>query len=680
MVTDSPDPTSSRPVLKGLGLSSTAAFMVTAVLVGVLTSGVSIGFVWLIRLLTRWFDELRSSWMGIAPLLTVLIPALGGLAAGLLITYIAVEIRYGGISEVLQAIALRGSRLRGRIIWAKLLATALCIGTGGAAGRVGPIVLIGAALGSQVGQRFRLTDERIRNLAACGAAAGIATTFNAPIAGVIFALEVILGEFTETFFATIVISAVTSSIISRSVLGTDVAFEIPAHGLAQPLEILFYVPLGTLAALVAWAFIKSFYATRDLTERAHRIPPPLRPALGGLLLGALALIVPQVLGGGFDQVEVALNGQLALPLMAVLVVAKLVATDATMGTGSSGGVFAPALFMGAMLGGAFGEALHLLLPTMPIAPSGTYALVGMAAVFGAAAHAPMTALLIVFEMSNSYNLILPLMLATGLSTVIARALEPESIYTLSLARQGIHVERGQEMDVLQNVRVDQAMIDEPVTIQSTKHLNELATLIDRTHHGAYPVLESDGAIAGIVSRQDLAAARERWEDWDEHRISEIYKQKVISAYPDESVSVALQRMGVHNVGWLAVVNRDNPQHIVGIIHRSDVGTAYQRALQERGVSRRDAVRQRLEAQAAEVVVDLDVPPDSPLVGLPIRAVSWPDGSLIVAVHRDDEVLVGHGDVVIQPGDQLRAYARKTSVPELRALIGDLDSEPGPGSS
>ncbi len=661
-----------QAILKRGVLSDTAALTVIAALVGLLTGGASIGFVWSIRLLEQYFTGLRITWLVRAPLLVLLIPALGGLGAGLLITYVAEEMRYGGIPPVLRSVALHGSRLRARLIWAKPLATAICIGTGGSAGRVGPIVQIGAALGSHVGQRFHLTDERVRNLVACGAAAGIAATFNAPIAGVIFALEVITGEFTQAFLSTIVISAVVASIVSRSVLGADVAFAVPAYTMRQPLEIMFFAVLGVLAALLAWSYITTFYASRDLTQRLVGVPAALRPALGGLLLGLLGLAVPQILGMGFGQIGLALDGRLPLSLMAVLVVAKLLATDLTLGTGSSGGLFAPALFMGAMLGGAFGELLHQLWPAAALAPSGAYALVGMAAVFGAAAHAPLTALLIIFEMSGSYGLILPLMMATSISTVVARALQRESIYTLTLAREGVHRGLGEEMDILQSVRVDEVMTPNPVTVHLRTRLEALAALIDRTHHRGYPVLDADGALAGIVSHRELVTAQARWRDWAQHTVAEVYIPDLVVAYTDESVSLALQRLGVYDVSRLPVVARENPRQLLGVVHRSDIGAAYQQALAQRDDLRRADQRRRLEMQAAADVVELMVPPDSPVAGKRIGDTSWPAGCLIVAVHRSDEVLVGRGEVIIRPGDRLTVYARDDCLEALRPLIAGED--------
>ncbi len=295
----------------------------------------------------------------------------------------------------------------------------------------------------------------------------------------------------------------------------------------------------------------------------------------------------------------------------------------------------------------------------------------MAAVFAAAAHAPMTALLIVFEMSGSYSLILPLMLATGLSTVMARALQSESIYTLSLVRQGIQIWRGQEMDVLQSVRVDEVMTSDPVTVHLTTRLDALVRLIERTRHRTYPVLDEEEQLAGMVSRQDLAQAQARWQDWKQHTIAEIFTSEVIVGYPDEPVSVALQRLGVHNISLLPVVNRvprGDPTELVGVIHRSDVGRAYQQALQHRGDVRAREQQQRLAVQTAAEVVELVVPRGSPVGGKPIKAVAWPAGCLIVAVHRGREVLVGHGDLVLCSGDRLTVYAREGGIADVRALL------------
>jgi CIC family chloride channel protein len=405
--------------------------LVMAVVVGITTGLAAVLFIRLIAYIQFFFygggekilPELGRIWI-------ILVPVIGGLLVGPIIAKFAPEAKGHGVPEVMQALILRGGRIRPRVALAKIITSALCIGTGGSAGREGPIVQVGSALGSSVGQWLGLSDERIKNLVACGAAAGIAATFNAPIAGVVFAIEVLLSEIQVTVFGNVVVSAVAASIVSQIFLGSRPAFEIPGYVLHSPWEILLYVFLGLLAALVGILFIRMLYYTEDVFERLP-IPLWLKPATGALLLGILAFCYPYVgtisyisaddmalglpivenyphiFGSGFLFLEEVLQGRAPFFLLFLLIFLKPLATSFTLG---SGGVFAPSLFTGAMLGGSFGYLAMHLFPDLQI-EIGAYALVGMAAVFSAAARAPLTSMLIVFEMSNDYRLILPLMTA-----------------------------------------------------------------------------------------------------------------------------------------------------------------------------------------------------------------------------------------------------------------------------
>ncbi|MFN2166373.1 MAG: chloride channel protein, partial [Anaerolineae bacterium] len=422
----------------------TALLVGTALVVGLGTGVGAVAFIWLLRFLQGLFTDL-GDWLqatvGVVGLVAV--PVLGALIAGPLITFFAKEAKGHGVPEVMQAIALRGGRIRPVVVVVKALASAACIGSGGSAGREGPIVQIGSALGSTLGQWFHLSDDRIRNLVACGAASGISAVFNAPIAGVIFALEVILGEFTTRYFGTVVVAAVASGIVSRALLGDQPAFHVPVYTLVSPLEIVLYALLGVLAAGGAILFVRVLYWFEDRFDD-WRFPDYLKPAIGGLLTGIVGLWFPQVLGAGLEFIGESISGgEVAVGLLLALAAMKILATSFTLGSGNSGGVFAPALFIGAMLGGAFGQGAHSLLPGLTAEP-GAYALVGMAALFAAAAHAPITAILIVFEMSGDYRLILPLMFATVISTLLSEYLHPDSIYTLKLTRRGIRLERGHD--------------------------------------------------------------------------------------------------------------------------------------------------------------------------------------------------------------------------------------------
>ncbi|HUU15231.1 MAG TPA: chloride channel protein, partial [Terriglobia bacterium] len=358
-----------------------------------------------------------------------------GLLVGPLIWRYAREAKGHGVPEVMKAIVTSGARIPIRVAIVKILASAVTIGSGGAAGREGPMVQIGATLGSSLGQFYRLTSSHLRTLVACGAAAGIAATFNAPIAGAIFALEVLMMGQMSPAFLLVILSSVTSSIVCRSLLGNYPAFLVPPYELVSSWEVILYVPLGVLCALAARLYVLTLYRFEAMFD-GWEFPPYLKPCVGALAVGLTGRFLPQVFGTGFPAIESALWAQLAPAMFLVLFVAEIGCNSFTLGSGGSGGVFAPALYLGAMVGGAFGSLVHFIWPAST-AGSGAYALVGMAAVFGGAAHAPLTAILILFEMTNSYRIILPLMAATVTSVSLSQRLSPDSIYTLKLRRAGL---------------------------------------------------------------------------------------------------------------------------------------------------------------------------------------------------------------------------------------------------
>ncbi len=445
--------------------------------------------------------------------------------AGPLIAWFAREAKGHGVPEVMQALVLRGGRIRPRVAITKILASALCIGSGGSAGREGPIVQVGSTLGSITGQILHLSDERIKNLVACGAAAGIAATFNAPIAGVAFAIEVLMCELQVRMFGNVVIAAVSASVVSQMYLGDRPAFTVPSYTMDSPVTILFYLLLGLVAALVGVLFIRMLAWFEDVFDN-WKFPLPLKPAVGALLLGILGFLylqlpginsnnpaelqpgmslienIPHVYGSGFTFIEEALHGNTSFWVLALLVLLKPLATSFTLGSGNSGGVFAPSLFIGAMLGGAMGKIFSAWQPELA-GPSGAYALVGMAAVFSACARAPLTAMLIVFEMSNDYALILPLMLTAVTASYFAQYLHPESIYTIKLAKRGIRFEQGRDMDIMQGVQVREVMNREPLTIHTDQPLAELYQQFQETNLLGFPVLDGEDSLWGIVSLQDL---------------------------------------------------------------------------------------------------------------------------------------------------------------------------------
>jgi CIC family chloride channel protein len=575
--------------------------LLTALAVGVGAGLGAIAFRWLIDLVTyvsfTWLPRVLSSLGGTY---LVIAPATGGLLVGWLTYRYAREAKGHGVPEVMAAVALRGGRIRPRVAVIKALASSICIGSGGSVGREGPIVQIGSALGSSLGQLLRLGDDRIRSLVACGAAGGIAATFNAPIAGAMFALEVILGEFGVGNFAPVVVASVTANVIGGLYFGNVGAFAVPSYAIRSLWEFVFYAILGVAAAGVAVLYTRLIYGFEDWFDDLGQVPEWMRPAVGGVCLGTLALLyglvpglgygrVPHIFGVGYETMERGLLNQLGLGLMLALVLLKLVGTGLTLGSGGSGGVFAPSLFIGAMLGGSWGLILRTFFPEH-VAPSGAYALVGMAAVFAGAAHAPITAILILFEMSGDYRMILPLMLTVVISTFLARHwLGGESIYTLKLTRRGVRLASGRDVDIMDAVRVEEAMTREVHTVPADLALDDLSERFRVTQHHGFPVVDGRNRLIGIVSIQDLKRALENGAS-SETRVRDIATTDPLVAYPDETMATALERLGARGVGRLPVVSRQEPSRLVGAIRRDDIVRAYQIALARRQPMRGRAVR------------------------------------------------------------------------------------------
>ena len=409
--------------------------IILAVVVGVVTGLGSVGFIYVLELTTAFARGPVAGFLeGFGPAQLVLLPALGGLIVGPIVHRFAREAKGHGVPEVMTALAAHGGIIRRRVVTVKVIASSLTIGFGGAAGREGPMVQIGSAIGSVVGRFTNLSQQNIRTLVTCGAAGGIAATFNAPIAAAMFSMEVLIGR-VHTGFLLVLLTSLSSCMIARYFLGNFPAFMAPAYDLVSPGELPLYFLMGTLIGFAAMGYIKLLYWSEDVFG-AWKFPDWLKPAVGGLLVGLILRFFPQIYGAGFPAIESALWVRFPWELLLALFVAEMVANCATLGSGGSGGVFAPSLYMGAMLGGAFGSLANGLFPEWT-AGSGAYAMVGMAAFFAAIAKAPTTSILILFEMTNDYRIMLPLMAAVVGSVYVSHRMSPFSIYTLKLQRRGI---------------------------------------------------------------------------------------------------------------------------------------------------------------------------------------------------------------------------------------------------
>ena len=504
------------------------------------------------------------------------IPAAGGLVVGPLVYFFAREAKGHGVPEVMEAVALRGGVIRKRVVLVKTVASAISIGTGGSVGREGPIVQIGSAIGSTLGQALHVSADRMRALVGCGAAAGIAATFNAPIAGSMFALEVILGDFGLATFSPIVISSVVATAVSRAFLGDTPAFIVPVYQLVSAWEFPIYLILGLFCAAVGVTFTKTLYRFEDLFD-SFKFPEYLNPIIGGIILGVSGLFIPQILGVGYGAMDLALGQQLAWWLMLLLVAAKLLATSITIGSGGSGGVFAPSLYLGVMAGGFFGMVVHHLFPNVTASP-GAYSIVGMGAVVSATTHGPLAAILILFEMTGSYEIILPLMFSCIIATIASGQLMKESIYTLKLVRRGIDIREGKEVNVLKSMHVKDVMSPRVETVSEDWSLDRMSNKISKSKYNSFPVLNSDNKLAGIISFNDYSDAI-----FDEDLkfivvAKDLASSDVVTVSSSDNLYTALEKISRYDFSTLPVVSPNDSAQLVGIVSRRDVIGAYEKAV------------------------------------------------------------------------------------------------------
>lgn len=615
----------------------------------------------------------------------LLVPAAGALLVGLFVRYLAPETGGSGIVQVLSTIALRGGRFPARTSGAVIVASGLALGTGASGGREGPIVLAGGSFGSLVGRLFGVDADQMRSLVAAGAAAGIGASFNAPIGGMLFAIELVLREFRVRSLQVVVVSSVVAAVTAREIVGPGLAFFQPARSyrFGDPRELLLYAALGFLAVGIGVAFIKGEQFAAALFDRLA-LPKPLTIALGGLGVGAVALLVPEVLGTGDrlppingvrDPVRAMLDsgfgvGWAAVIALVVLAVAKLVATSLAVGSGHAVGTFAPVLFMGAATGGAMGHLAATLLPDANVQP-GAFALVGMAAAFSATGRAPLTAILIVFELTGDYGLVLPLMFAAGTATYVADRVHPESLYGWALRKQGIVYAEPRDIDIMQTVTVGEIMTRDPDVVPPHLSLPLLRAEFERTRHHGFPVVEDGDRLFGVVTLADLTDGERRVAAGTEplpRFTADICSRRPVTVTPGDPVFRGLRRLAALDVGRLPVVASDDHGRLVGLLRRSDVVKAYQRAVtRSQGVQHRQETS-RLRDLLDAHFVELAVSPGAPAAGREVRQVEWPRKTVLTSIRRRGELILPHGDTLLEPGDEVVVITDRDAADEVRRLL------------
>ncbi len=686
-------------------------FMVlVAVFIGVLGGLGALGVRWLIKTFmelsfgdgTHIIDKaIAMPWY-----ILIIIPAIGGAIIGPIIYFFAKEAKGHGVPEVMEAVVKRDGVIRPRVVLVKAIASSLCIGTGGSTGREGPIVQIGASIGSAVGQLFKLPANKLRTLVGCGAAAGIAATFNAPVAGALFAVEIILGDFGVAQFSPIVISSVIATVVSHQFLPDFPIFVVPKYELVSTWELIPYVILGFLAAAVGVLFIKVLYKTEDFFD-ALSIPDYIKPLIGGLLIGIIGIALPQIFGVGHEAVNAVLTsgtkpikdvfpnlfssgyftGDIQLGfIIAILLIlmsfVKIVATSLTLGSGGSGGIFAPSLFIGAMLGGGFGMLLNTLYPGS-VSSSGAYALVAMGAVVSAVTQAPITAILVIFELTNDYKIILPLMIASIISTLVARRMKKESIYTLKLLRRGVDIEEGQEINILKSIRVVDVMEYKQAIIPSNMKLSEVLNHVVNSPHTCFVVVDDNKTIMGYFTLHDFKRILTDYDDIKDFVIAEdVAEPNMPFVKEDNNLDYTMKQFGLGNTDELPVLD-DSEKKVIGVIWKNDVINSYNREILKADTangmaSRISTIDKFKEVEVVEgfSMIEISVPRKligETLISANVRVNYGVEVLLVRKIvkspygDKDTQIFIPPGDYIFHQNDKLLFFGENDKITKVQKL-------------
>jgi CIC family chloride channel protein len=523
----------------------------------------------------------------------IVTPVIGGLIVGFMAKYGSEKIKGHGIPEAMEAVLTSRSRIEAKVAILKPLSAAIAIGTGGPFGAEGPIIQTGGAFGSLVGQLISTTAAERKVLLACGAGAGMAATFNTPIAGVILAIELLLFEFRSRSFIPLVIACTLATSVRTILLGQHSMFAMGNVNFDVVQGLPFYLLLGVISGVTAIGFTRLLYWVEDQFGRLP-INDLWHPAIGALGLGIIGFFVPRVLGVGYDTISDILNNNLALQLLILVAVFKALALVISLGSGTSGGLLAPMFMSSAAMGGAFAMIVNRIFPSAHLSP-GAYALVAMAAVFGSASRATFAFIVFAFEITHDYNAILPLMLGCVIADMIAIRYLPSSIMTEKLARRGLKVPEEYEAGVLKMVRVGEVMRKDVNPIPQEMTVGELAERMGRGEPAynltqGLPIVSSDGKLVGVVTQGDLLRALEL-DPKGTITVLEAGSQRLVVAYPDELAHDAMYRMLQRDIGRLPVVSRENPQQMVGYFNRSSLLGAWTRQMEEESIREHGWIRQ-----------------------------------------------------------------------------------------
>jgi CIC family chloride channel protein len=587
-----------------LGALIGVASGLTAVFFRLLILGISLVFVTL------------PSLFGIAG--WIIAPALGGLAVAFVVVKYVPEAKGHGVPQVIEAYAVKDGKMRTQVPIFGSLASAISIGSGGSCGREGPIAQIGAGVGSAIARAFKLEKNDAKTMLVCGLSSGISATFNAPLGGALFGIEVLAGGIVGFSILPVILASVVATAVGNLILGASITFQSPQFSLGGPFELILYLILGISLGLLSVVWTRALYYIEDVFDR-FRSSEYLKPAIGGILVGIVAILtifietmygyqgafkdnglfglkepyIPAIMGVGYAFIDATLLGNItllgagtAIIILLSFGVLKILATSLTLGSGGSGGIFAPSLFMGAGFGGALGIAFSLVLPFAVPQPM-AFALVGMAALFAGAARTPITCIVIMMEITEDYHMILPLMIAVSASYLVASFIEKESIYSMKLVKQGIHIRRGTHIGALKEIRVTEIMTKNPTVLTPDMTAAEVFKIIDSTHHTKFPVVE-DNRVVGILIAEDLF--RDQKEKERENTVRDLMNRDFLHLSPTCTMDSVLHAMMDRDEGHAVVSNPENPACMLGYVTKADVLKAYDIAiirLQKAGIDIED---------------------------------------------------------------------------------------------
>ncbi|WP_136798710.1 MULTISPECIES: chloride channel protein [Desulfosediminicola] len=565
--------------------------LIIATFIGLMAGLLNILFRTVVELFERFFLHGGKELLGIDQggwnlLLLPLIPMLGMVLLIPLSLLFPGEINGYGLPKFLRKVNLEGGYIKARTIFLKIISTALTIGTGNSAGVEGPIAQIGGAMGSQVGQFFGVNSNRMKVYIAAGAAGGIAGMFNAPIAGVFFAAEIILlGTYEVRSFAALITASAISTVVTRAYFGETSVFVIPDYDVVNHfVEIPLYCLLAVIIGLAAVLHLKIFYFIRDKYQ-VLPIPAQIKPITGAFLVGVIAIFFPQVMADGYQFMGNVLYGEGITKVMFALIFLKMIATALTLGSGGAGGVFAPALFIGSMIGGTFGAIVNRMIPDMT-ADSGAYASVGIGAFLAASTHAPMTAIFLLFEMTGNYRIIVPAMLVSIIGTIVAKKFCEDSIDTVDFTREGINLHEGREVSIMKTLKVGSAITEDVDFISEKANINQMLEIFAQAKSGFYfPVVNDRGRMVGIVSMSDIKNIIHReTSERIAQTVGSICQRSVITLTPDDSLYKAMQLFDIKGIEEIPVVESLDDRWVVGMLKRRSVISAYNRQVLKKGIS------------------------------------------------------------------------------------------------